>query len=149
MTIDDIGMSIFLTTFTSSLAFGLGCLSSIPAVFWLCIYAVPNIIFILLWQLMFFMACLVLDERRVAANRRDCLRCCSRTNDEAENSNSNEVSEVSRIDNWMVLYTEQLLRPWVKVVVLVTFAAVAAACAVSTSALKQAFEFTDVLPDDS
>jgi len=145
---EDIGMSIFLTTFTSSLAFALGCISSIPAVSWLCVYAVPTIVFIFLWQLTFFLACMTLDERRVAANNRDCLRCCSRQNNEAINENSNE-RKVSRIDSWMESYTEQLLRPWVKVVVVVVFAAIAAVCAVSTSNLKQSFTFTDVLPDDS
>jgi len=150
-TVDDIGLSVFLTTLTSSLAFGLGCLSNIPAVYYLCLYAVPTIVLILLWQLTFFMSCLVLDERRVAANNRDCLRCCSsRTNETSpEDTNVHQQSSVSRIDSWMECYAEKLLRPWVKVGVIASFMAIAAACAVSASSLKQSFEFTDVLPADS
>jgi Niemann-Pick C1 protein len=45
-TIEDIGASIALTTITSTLAFGLGCISSIPAVFWLCLYAFPTIVLV-------------------------------------------------------------------------------------------------------
>jgi len=155
VTVDDIGVSIFLTTLTSSLAFGIGFLSAVPAVFWLCVYAVPTIIFVLLWQLTFFMSCLVLDERRVVAKRRDCLRCCSGQSDEAENAREDVESEnitlpkSSRIDNWMEWYAEHLLHsPWVKSFVIVSFVAIAAACAVSTSSLKQEFQSTDILPDD-
>lgn len=36
-TMEDAGISISLTTCTSAAAFGLGCLSSIPVVIWLCV----------------------------------------------------------------------------------------------------------------
>eukprot|EP00545_Synedropsis_sp_CCMP1620_P000302 CAMPEP_0119016022 /NCGR_PEP_ID=MMETSP1176-20130426/11775_1 /TAXON_ID=265551 /ORGANISM="Synedropsis recta cf, Strain CCMP1620" /LENGTH=917 /DNA_ID=CAMNT_0006969347 /DNA_START=47 /DNA_END=2800 /DNA_ORIENTATION=+ len=142
--IDDIGMSIFLTTLTSSLAFGLGCISSIPAIFWLCIYAVPTMVFILLFQLTFFVSCMVLDDRRIQKGNRDCFRCCSRSKVDNES-----VQEESMADRFMGWYAEKLLRPWVKAFVIVAFVALAAACAVSTSKLEQSFKFTDVLPNDS
>jgi predicted RND superfamily exporter protein len=142
--IDDIGMSIFLTTLTSSLAFGLGCISSVPAIFWLCVYAVPTMVFILLFQLTFFISCMVLDDRRIQKGNRDCFRCCSRT--KADNE---AVQEESIADRFMGWYAEKLLQPWVKVFVILAFIGIAAACAVSTSSLEQSFEFTDVLPSDS
>lgn len=36
-TIAETGLSILLTTVTSSVAFGLGCITTIPAVRWLCL----------------------------------------------------------------------------------------------------------------
>jgi Niemann-Pick C1 protein len=142
--IDDIGMSIFLTTLTSSLAFGLGCISSIPAIFWLCLYAVPTMAFVLLFQLTFFIACMVLDDRRIQKGNRDCFRCCSRS--KVDNEAAQEESVADRLMGW---YAEKLLRTWVKVLVILAFTGLAAACAVSTSRLEQSFNFTDVLPSDS
>lgn len=148
-TMDEIGLSIFLTTLTSSLAFGLGCISSIPAVFWLCVYAVPSMVFILLWQITFFIACLAIDERRVDALKGDGLRkwiyCSKAAVTEAPLVQVHESS----VDQFMIRYANLILKPSVKVGVLVTFLGLAVGCAVSTSQLQQAFTFTDVLPDDS
>ena len=87
-TIEDIGMSVFLTSITSALAFGLGALSAIPAVSWLCLYAFPAILFDLLYQVTFFIAILVLDERRIQANRMDWCTCVRV--EEASNNGSSE-----------------------------------------------------------
>jgi Niemann-Pick C1 protein len=74
-TIEDIGISITLTTITSALAFGLGALSSIKPVYWMGYYAFPTILFVYIYQITFFVACIVLDERRVQQKRRDCCTC--------------------------------------------------------------------------
>eukprot|EP00934_Nitzschia_sp_Nitz4_P003618 Nitzschia sp. Nitz4//scaffold242_size29646//19350//22324//NITZ4_008052-RA/size29646-processed-gene-0.13-mRNA-1//1//CDS//3329543818//3608//frame0 len=74
-TVRDVGLSITLTTLTSATAFALGCLSSIPSVRWLCLYAFPTMLVSYVYQFTFFIAIMVLDERRVAKNRRDWL-CC-------------------------------------------------------------------------
>lgn len=71
----DVGLSITLTTLTSATAFGLGCISSVPAVYWLCLYAAPSISFVFVFQLSFFVACIVLDERRIQERRFDILTC--------------------------------------------------------------------------
>lgn len=76
-TINDVGVSITVTTITSTLAFALGCLSSSPAVIWLCLYACHTIVLVLLYQVTFFVACIVLDEQRMKQNRRDCCFCVS------------------------------------------------------------------------
>jgi Patched family len=70
-TIDDIGVSIFLTSLTSSLAFALGCFSNVPTIYWMSLYAFPMIIIDFIYQITFFVALLVLDERRIQQNRRD------------------------------------------------------------------------------
>jgi predicted RND superfamily exporter protein len=70
-TMDEIGLSITLTSLTSILAFALGSMSSVPAVYWLCQYAYPTIFITYLYQITFFAASIVLDERRIAQD------CCS------------------------------------------------------------------------
>ena len=74
-TMDDIGLSISLTTLTTATAFILGSFSSVPAVYWLCQYCFPTIFFVFFFQLTFFVACIVLDERRIHAKRQDILIC--------------------------------------------------------------------------
>jgi Niemann-Pick C1 protein len=151
ITMDEIGMGIFLTTLTSAAAMASGCSSSTPAVYWLCLYAVPTTILILLFQLTFFIACLILDERRMAAQHRDCFRCLSRKSAAATDTKSSgqEDNIVHTVDRWMGWYAEKLLLPWVKILVLLSFLAVTVACSISTSHLRQSFSFTDVLPTDS
>lgn len=147
---DDIGMSIFLTTLTSILAFGVGAASTTPAVFWLSLYAVPTMILILLWQLSFFVACLVLDDHRIQLNRRDCFRCvCNGASQIGSSQASPGQLTVLLTDKYMASYAKMLLTPAVKPVVLLGFLAFAAVCSISTTNLKQAFAFTDILPSDS
>ena len=168
-TMEEAGLSITLTTLTSVLAFGLGCLSSIPAVYWLCLYAFPTIIFIYIYQLTFFVGCLVLDARRIQEGRRDCCTCITAkpgndNHDEEEQQQDEETRTAPNqattttssskhtgtfVDAFMVRYAKFLMNPIVKVVVLVSFVALAIVCSFSASNLTQEFEFSDVMPDDS
>lgn len=50
-TFDEVGLSIFLTTLTTSLAFGLGWLASVPTLIWLSMYAFPTVIIDFLYQI--------------------------------------------------------------------------------------------------
>ena len=94
-TMQEVGTSITLTTLTSMLAFGLGCLSSVPAVYWLCLYAIPTIAFVYIYQLTFFVGAMVLDERRIAQHRRDFCPCVTVARDgtSANNDNHQEQQE--------------------------------------------------------
>jgi len=71
-TMQEVGLSISLTTITTLVAFGLGTLSSIPAIRWLCIYGFTCIGVDFIYQITYFVAWMALDERRVQANRKDC-----------------------------------------------------------------------------
>jgi Niemann-Pick C1 protein len=171
---EDVGMSITITTLTSALAFALGCTSSVPSVYWLCLYAFPTILIDFLYQITFFVALIVLDEKRIQENRRDVCVCFTVKNLEQEevieqvqqegeqegeeqggeetgddDHGAEEVLEESKVDQFMVWYAEHLLKPWVKAFVLLLFAGLFAGCAFSTSKLTQEFDFTDVVPDDS
>jgi len=75
-TMEEVGISIFLTTTTTIVAFLLGAFSStIPGVIWLCIYGTAAISIDFLYQITYFVAFLVLNERRVRDNKLDCCFC--------------------------------------------------------------------------
>jgi Niemann-Pick C1 protein len=155
-TIKDIGISITISTMTSTLAFGIGCISSIPVVYWLCLYAFPTILLVYFYQLTFFIAWIVLDDRRIKQKHRDCCWCISvvETSEESEQEDQEEPrrgpkEQASVTERFMLKYAEHLLRPWVKATVVLAFTALLCAGAISASQLTQSFSFTDVLPSDS
>lgn len=144
-TIDDVGIAIFSTTLTSVLAFASGCSSSIPAVYWLCLYAFPTVGIVLLYQITFFVALIVIDEGRIKDKRRDWLVCLT-VKDRLGRNDEELESQGNIIDRFMVWYGGFILQEWVKLAVLIAFAGLFAGCAYSTSQLKQVFSFTDVVP---
>lgn len=153
-TINDVGGTILLTTLTSSSAFALGLVSSIPAVQWLVTYAFPTILIDFVYQITFFVALIVMDEHRIEANRCDCLFCIKvRTNQSDEESGSNEDGTKQQkphiADELMHKYADWLLKRPVKIVVLLSFPTLLGLCSWSTSQLEQQFDFTDIVPKDS
>eukprot|EP00549_Striatella_unipunctata_P007214 CAMPEP_0118691254 /NCGR_PEP_ID=MMETSP0800-20121206/10574_1 /TAXON_ID=210618 ORGANISM="Striatella unipunctata, Strain CCMP2910" /NCGR_SAMPLE_ID=MMETSP0800 /ASSEMBLY_ACC=CAM_ASM_000638 /LENGTH=867 /DNA_ID=CAMNT_0006589005 /DNA_START=310 /DNA_END=2913 /DNA_ORIENTATION=- len=146
-TMEDIGGSIMLTTCTSAIAFGLGATSSIPAVRWLCLYAFPTILFDFLYQITFFVALIVIDENRMKNNRRDWAVCCTVKNGKGEESTSAETKNIStRI---MESYSNVLMKPVSKGIVIILFCVLLGLGAWRASELKQSFDFTEVIPSDS
>jgi Niemann-Pick C1 protein len=176
-TFEDVGVSVTLTSITSATAFGLGCISSIPAVYWLCFYAFPTILIDFIYQVTFFVALIAIDERRVRENRRDCCfwHTAATSLDEATPQVDTPPVEAARVeaalppveattddetriwiepkghiaDRFMVWYGKFLMQPWVKCLVLIGFAGLFSGFAYSASLLTQEFEFTDMVPDDS
>jgi len=152
-TMEEVGLSISVTTITTMVAFALGAISTIPAIYWLNLYAFPTIMIDFVFQITFFVALLVLDERRLQENRMDCCPCVKvkiKTEDRAEDvATENQAPEKSAQERFMAWYAHQLLRPSVKAIVVVVFLAYAAVCAYSTTMLTQEFDFADLLPTDS
>jgi len=144
-TIEEVGMSIFLTTVTSIAAFSLGCISSIPAVYWLCQYAIPTLFLDFFFQITFFIALIVIDERRIIDKRRDCLVCMRVKTSHNENDTEAEDS----LGKFMRRYANFLMKTWVKVLVLVVFLLMFALMVISASKLEQEFDFKDILPSGS
>uniref|UniRef100_A0A7S2MTM1 SSD domain-containing protein n=1 Tax=Helicotheca tamesis TaxID=374047 RepID=A0A7S2MTM1_9STRA len=73
---DEIGISIFVTTLTTFLAFMLGSVTKIPAVRWFCFYAGPCVFIDFIYQITFFVAVLKLDQIRIRSGRYDIICCC-------------------------------------------------------------------------
>lgn len=153
-TIEDVGVSIFVTTITSIIAFTLGSISSIPAVYWLCYYAAPTIAIDFILQITFFVALIVLDERRVKDGRRDFLFCLSAkessessktTDDEPQPENYTE-NIFERFMRWL---SHVLMIPAVKAVVVIGFLGMFGGFGYAATQLEQEFQFTDVLPNPS
>ncbi|CAB9530727.1 Pick C1-like protein 1 [Seminavis robusta] len=150
-TIIDVGGTIMLTTLTAAAAFALGILSSIPAVRYLVMYAFPTILIGWLYQVTFFISLIVIDEQRIKDNRRDCCFCCSDQSPGSQRLHLERDRNPGKhfADRAMAAYTNVLLRPKVKIAVLVAFAGLFGVMTWSTTQLKQYFDFTEILPKDS
>ena len=178
-TMEEVGVSISMTTCTTLVCFLLGTTSSIPAVRWLCLYAATVIAADFFYQCTIFISFLTLDERRVRANRKDlCFWIVVQdeqedaegndTSQELENEAEKEIdgepesttaaqlhtkqqAQLDRnfMERFMSWYADKLLQPWVKVTVVVVFLAYFAGCAYSTTLLYQEFNIADYVPRDS
>jgi len=172
-TMEVVGLSIFVTTLTTMLAFGLGTLSDVPAVRWLCLYALPTILIDFLYQITYFVALVVLDERRIRANRRDCCFCISVTkrialdyaepNGQNDGGNENQRQQVSRFlesfdvdvppktyaQRFMTYYAKLLLLPRVKAVVILSFTIFLGLAVYSATKMEQEFKAEEIVPQDS
>ena len=69
------GVAITITSVTDLLAFGIGATSILPALGNFCAYAALGIFAVFLQMASFFLAWLVIDQRRIDA-RRDGIFCC-------------------------------------------------------------------------
>ena len=165
--ISTVGISIFATTFTTAFAFILGLVSKIPGVYWLCLYAFPIFIINFIYHITFFIALLVLDEKRIEANREDLWRCFivrdnagdseeifqtnSASTTEGSEEDGHDISAQKKTipDRIMIWYSEQLLRPWVKFAVIVIFGGWFILCSYRITLLEQRFDPTDLVPKDS
>ena len=70
-TLEEVSVSISMTTITTLICFIVGSGSAIPAVRWLCFYSATTIAVDFFYQVTLFIALLALDEMRVQSNRRD------------------------------------------------------------------------------
>jgi predicted RND superfamily exporter protein len=170
-TMRDIGLSIFLTTFTTVVAFGLMATTQIPALFWMSFYALATMAIVFFYTITFFVGLIVMDERRIRENRRDCCVCMAgpdtddETMDTAESmedgtlvtnqivTKKKELKADDETNNqaiaFMVWYAEVLMKPLSKAIVLIVAVAFFAWCAYSASIFSQAFNVTEMLPADS
>ena len=92
------------------------------------------------------MACIVLDEQRVSEGRRDCCIWSKAKNFDVNIERELLDCHEPFAGRIMVWYANILLRPWVKLVVVVGFVVLTVTAALSASKLTQAFEAKDVLP---
>ncbi|CAB9512172.1 Pick C1-like protein 1 [Seminavis robusta] len=159
MAMTEVGSSISVTTITTASAFLLGLTSSVPAIHWLCLYAWPTIIIDYLYQITFFVAILVLDERRIQANRKDIVICCKGNTAGAHTESGESPTSVAPMDTSghsqhfadkvMAWYARRLLKPVSQVVVLGLFSTFFGYCIIRTTMLRQEFDVKALFPDGS
>jgi Niemann-Pick C1 protein len=139
-TIEECGLSIFLTTLTSLIAFLLGSFtSSVPAIYWLCQYCAPTVTLVLFFQLTFFVACLVLTEQQ-----EQLAKCCT-------SHRLDTTTHPAMLDRFMGYYADALLSlPRIlKLLIVVLFLGCFAFCISRIPMLTQDFNLQELLPADS
>ncbi|CAB9521722.1 Pick C1-like protein 1 [Seminavis robusta] len=148
------GPSITVTTISTASAFILGLTSSVPSIYWLCLYAFPTVIIDFLYQITFFVAILALDEKRIKDKRLDVAICCKsqakegHANDSGINADSSQQS-THFADKIMAWHARRLLHPVSKVLVLISFSAFFGFCIYRTTMLKQDIDIKTLFADDS
>ena len=91
---EEVGVSITVSTVTTFLAFLLGAFSSLPGIRYFAFYAAPTILIDFFYQVTFFVALLAIDCRRQAQGRRDCCPCFRvRLEDDKEVSETQDGSD--------------------------------------------------------
>jgi len=90
------GASITVTSLTDLVAFAISSSSALPALASFCAYASINIFFLWALSATFFVACMVIDEKRQRDNRRDCLCCFTRKQDEVVEDTGSKEGFISR-----------------------------------------------------
>jgi Niemann-Pick C1 protein len=165
-TMEEVGLSISLTTTTTIFAFCLGSFSTIPGIRWVCLYASVTIFFDYFYQVTLFVALLTLDQRRMNRAEADATKqgkymllggiwsTLPNGKDDQPTRSGNSTSRSSsasslftqRIMGW---YARQLLRPVSKAIVLTTFAIAFGYSIYRTTLLTQEFNIEDYVPEDS
>ena len=69
------GGSIFMTSLTDCLAFGIGGLSEIPLLKVTCLFASIGVVMLFIYMMTFFLGFLILDQMRIE-DKRDGFICC-------------------------------------------------------------------------
>lgn len=151
-TMDEIGMSITVSTFTTVLAYFVGSSSGMPGIRWFCLYASPVIIIGFIYQITFFVALIVLDDKRQKQKRLDFLFCITSSktdlNETADETSSSEA-QPGFSDKIVESYAAFLLNKYTKVFILVFFAALLGVGSWFASGIDSSLDVRDLLPVDS
>ena len=145
---EEVGISIVVSTLTTAVAFSLGCATSMPMIRWFCIYAAPTVLVDFFYQISFFIALVVLDDERVKDNRYDCLVCVKSKHVVVEPTQE-EQTATSCTSNLMARYCDVLLRPQTKALVLLLFSLTWGLGIFGTTRQRQELDFRDMMPPDS
>ena len=109
LSIEDCGLSIFVTTFTTSLAFGLNLFSSIPAVKDFSVYASVCVIIDFMFQLTFFIVLMIVNDERIEEERYDWIPCLKRISSNEVHVSRQTVDSASINVKIMTWYAERLV----------------------------------------
>lgn len=142
-TIEECGVSIVLTTLTTTTAFLLGLTSVVPALTGFYIYAAVGVIVDFVYQVTFFISLLYLDEKRKAGGRYDCLICLSNSSKVTTCASPNKAGLLVRV---LGNFSETLLKSKVtRVLIILLFLAVSVFSAITASKIPIAFDFVELV----
>ena len=139
------GVAILITSVTDLMAFGIGATSILPALGNFCAYAAFGIFGVFLQMASFFLAWLVIDQKRIDAKRDGCFCCLKRDADWTPN----ECSKKSYMDMAFKAYSGILHKLPFKIGALALTAVLAGVSAYGVSQLETNFDFVDWFPSDT
>ncbi|PCH41134.1 multidrug efflux transporter AcrB transmembrane domain-containing protein [Wolfiporia cocos MD-104 SS10] len=149
-TLAKMGPSILLSSVTETLAFALGALVPMPAVRNFALYAAGSVFMNALLQVTVFVSALLIDLKRVEANRVDCFPCVRLPSRIALAEDAPLGSGLGTIARFIRRhYAPFLLKPVVKGIVLLAFIGVLFASIISIQHLELGFDQRLALPSES
>lgn len=139
------GVAITITSVTDLLAFGIGATSVLPALGNFCAYASMGIFAVFLQMISFFLAWLVIDQRRIDA-KRDGIFCCWKKDDDWT---PNICSQKSIIEMIFKIYAEAIEKSAFKAMVLLISCGLFGVSCYGVSQLKAEFDVVNWFPPDT
>ncbi|KAK7470894.1 niemann-Pick type C-related protein 1 [Stygiomarasmius scandens] len=149
-TLAKMGPSILLSTITETTAFALGALVPMPAVRNFALYAAGSVFLNAVLQVTVFVSAMLIDLKRVEANRVDCFPCIRLPTRIALMDAPPSGSGVGRIARFIRRhYAPLLLKPAVKAVVLLIFSGIFVASVIMMQYIELGLDQRLALPSES
>eukprot|EP00442_Polarella_glacialis_P016829 CAMPEP_0115075622 /NCGR_PEP_ID=MMETSP0227-20121206/15973_1 /TAXON_ID=89957 /ORGANISM="Polarella glacialis, Strain CCMP 1383" /LENGTH=892 /DNA_ID=CAMNT_0002462671 /DNA_START=131 /DNA_END=2810 /DNA_ORIENTATION=- len=150
------GLAIFLTSITNLVAFMVSATSDLPAIAWFCLTAGWVVSALLVLTLTLYAPLLLLDERRRAAGKYDCLVCVTAKNRVPESEVAHEAAR-AQDPGLLRKVLKRALLPVVCqpvpaalcVVAMLALAAAGVAAAANPASFKMGLDLKDSFPDGS
>ncbi|XP_078317578.1 patched domain-containing protein 3-like isoform X2 [Crassostrea virginica] len=145
MTMKHAGVSVTVTSVTDIVAFAIGASTVIPGLSAFCVDAALGILALFVLQSTFFVACLTLDQKRIA-HQRDAILCCLAY----KNFHPNKCSQ----KNFLALAFEKHIGPFlmkfpVKIIVVLVTVSLLGVNVYGFYHLKQDFDLVMYIPSNS
>ena len=136
------GVAITITSITDLLAFGIGAMSVLPALGNFCAYASMGIFAVFLQMITFFLAWLVIDQRRID-DKRDGIFCCVKKD---VDWTPNVCSQKSVMDMVFKTYAKAIDYSAFKALILLISCGLFGAACYGVSQLKAEFDVVNWFP---
>ncbi|NXP53899.1 NPC1 protein, partial [Heliornis fulica] len=141
----DVAPSMFLSSFSETVAFFLGTLSTMPAVRTFSLFAGMAVLIDFILQVTCFVSLLGLDIKRQERNRLDIL-CCIKSNEEASGVQRSESILFMFFKN---LYSPYLLKDWMRPIIIAMFVGVLSFSVAVMHNVEIGLDQSLSMPDDS
>jgi len=150
LALSNAGVAIFVTSVTNITVFLISSTTKLPALRHFSWWAALGVTFDFLYTLIFLVPCLLLDERRIDAGRRDCLPCVRAAPGKADKETNVCGVRLGFLSRFLSgPFARTLLGRYVRVGVIAAFVAFFGAMAYGAARLELRSEFSDFFPDGS
>jgi len=150
LALSNAGVAIFVTSVTNITVFLISSTTKLPALRHFSWWAALGVTFDFLYTLIFLVPCLLLDERRIDAGRRDCLPCVRAAPGKAEKETNTCGVRLGFLSRFLSgPFARTLLGRYVRIGVIAAFVAFFGAMAYGAARLELRSEFSDFFPDGS